>query len=386
MRLAKIIYIANARLPTEKAHGLQIAKMCAAFVRSGFELFLVLPDRDNKITEDIHQYYQMDAAVKIYKLWSSKFRQLNNRLFDPLIFYLQNITFAWSVRKFVRGQPEKNVVLYTRDLLSVLFAPRGLPIVFEAHNWPEHFVWLFRALIRRITAFVVITQALKRLFINANINEAKIFVAPDAVDIKDFTINLSRIECRQKLGLPVGKKIALYSGHLYSWKGAYNIIEAAKQFSEDTLFVVVGGMEADIKSYQDKVSLLKLETKIMVVGRKKYEEIPYYLQAADSLLLPNTSESKISALYTSPMKLFEYMAARRPIVASSLPSIREILRDDNAIMVEPDNATALANGIKLAHAGGEMVDRRVAMAAEEVKSFTWDSRVAGIVNFLDMLL
>ena len=53
----KIIYLANVRLPTEKAHGIQIVKMCEAFAGLGLEVELVVPNRLNSIQDDIFDYY-----------------------------------------------------------------------------------------------------------------------------------------------------------------------------------------------------------------------------------------------------------------------------------------------------------------------------------------
>ena len=65
-----------------------------------------------------------------------------------------------------------------------------------------------------------------------------------------------------------------------------------------------------------------------------------WLAAADILVIPTSGKEPIGARYTSPMKLFEYMAARLPIIAAKVPSLTEILSDDSAFWFEPDNASA----------------------------------------------
>jgi glycosyltransferase involved in cell wall biosynthesis len=94
----------------------------------------------------------------------------------------------------------------------------------------------------------------------------------------------------------------------------------------------------------------------------------------DVLVLPNTA-THISARYTSPLKLFEYMAAGRPIVASDLPALREVLTDgENALLVEPGNAAQLADAIgRLLH-DPELAQRLAAAAWRDVQAYSWDRR------------
>ena len=228
---------------------------------------------------------------------------------------------------------------------------------------------------------VVITQKLKELFIKRGIPQNRILVAADGVDSEKFDIKEAKEECRRKLNLPQDKKTVLYTGHLYQWKGATVLLEAAREM-QNVLFVFVGGAREDVASFKQKTQGFN---NVAIIGHRPYGEIPYWLKSADVLVLPNSGKEEISQYWTSPMKMFEYMAARRPIIASDLPSIREILSAENAVLVEPDNPEALARGIKEALQNHQLSDKISARAFQDVQQYTWQKRVEKILKSLRFL-
>ena len=123
---------------------------------------------------------------------------------------------------------------------------------------------------------------------------------------------------------------------------------------------------------------------VVFAGHVAPERVPLYQAAADVLVLPNTAQATISREHTSPLKLFEYMAAGRPIVASDLPSLREVLRHgDNAWLVQPDDPAALAQGIQHLLAEPTLAARLAAQAQEEVQAYTWEQRAERILSFVE---
>jgi glycosyltransferase involved in cell wall biosynthesis len=98
------------------------------------------------------------------------------------------------------------------------------------------------------------------------------------------------------------------------------------------------------------------------------------LREADTLVLPNPA-SALSSAFTSPLKLFEYMASGRPIVASDLPSLREVLANGrNAVLVEPGSPQALSAGIRTLKEDWALGERIARQALEDVGDYTWDRR------------
>jgi len=388
--MANIYFVANMGLPTIKAHGFQIAKMCEAFAKTGINCELILPKRSrypNTGKSSILEYYGIRAPFKVTELGSLNLTSINLGLFlNKILFWIQQSSFSRSLKKYLI---DKEGIVYSRDQFSLgILDSQKHRLYWEAHNLPRNINSLFyKKILGKISGLVVISQGLKEDF--GRCYKGPVLVAPDAVDLEEFNLNMSTEEARKKLNLPLDKKLVVYTGHLYKWKGADALLEAAKLITNyqlpitngKILFVFVGGTEEDVENFRKKADIIK---DVLVLGHQPHPTIPLYLKAADVLVLPNTGKEDISRKYTSPLKLFEYMASGRPIVASDLPSTREILDDSNSILVESDNAEKLAVEIRNILNNPEPANRICEKALEDVKNFTWSQRAEKILKFIDV--
>ena len=227
---------------------------------------------------------------------------------------------------------------------------------------------------------IVLTNYIKKELVAAGFIENNILISPDGVDIEKFDLKTTKGEARNMVGLPLNKKIILYSGsfYMYGWKGIDVLLDAAGFLGDDCLIVLLGGKENEIAEIKNKYEL----NNIFLIKQKPHAEVPYYLRSADVLVLPNKKGDEISEKYTSPLKLFEYMASGTPIVASDLPSIREVLNKNNYILVESDNSKDLAQSIKEAMRDRDLADRISKQALGDVQNYTWEKRAEGIVKFI----
>lgn len=409
----KILYITDSRVPTEKTHGLQIFKMCEAFVLSGsrdtqistqknaeknysvvydegknlresasIEVELVVPRRFNIKELKGKDPFEFYGVKKIFKVRKLPCIDLNpwNTITGQSHLWIRALTFSpFAILYILFKNPD---IIYTRDRFFLLFlAPIfRKKICYESHRFPEGGIWFYKILIKKLIKLVTITEGLKNKYIT-EITDKDILVAPDGVDMEMFDVDISKEEARQKLGLPQDKKIILYTGHLYKWKGVHALALSARYFTQDMLLYFAGGADYSIEEFKEFVRKENLKN-IVILGRKSHLEMPIYLKAADCLALTGTKEYKISQYYTSPLKMFEYMVSFRPIVASNLPSFREVLDDDNSILVDADDPKSLALGIKQALDNQKSVERIVSRAYDDVKKYTWLKRAEKIINYI----
>jgi len=386
-QMGQIQYYANVRLPTEKAHGIQIMKTCAALARRGMGVELVIPKRHNEIKDDTFDFYGVEKNFTLKKLWSLDLIWLQvPAFFKKIFFWLQSFSFALRAR--IQCRCTSTTILYTRDLPLALFLFRtnrthktdktnGNNLFFEVHWLPEKVHWYHRLAYNRVKGLVVISEGIKKDLLALGIPKEKICVAPDAVDAKLFGISMNAIKARKILNVPADQTLAVYTGHLYEWKGA-DVLAAAAEKLKDVDVYIVGGTKEEVNQFRKKYRAPNLH----IVGWRKHEEIPYWLAAADVLVLPNSSRHRIGANDTSPLKLFEYMMARRPIVASDVPAVREILDETMAELVKPDDPASLALGISAALQRTELSEKRTQLAYEKSLEFTWDKRAERIWEFV----
>lgn len=370
--MQKIIYLANIRLPTEKAHGLQIMKTCEALASLGISLELIVPRRLNQLKEDPFDFYGVVRNFQIKRLPCLDFLVL--KFLGPAGFWLESLSFNFFLGLYLLFN--RFEVYYTRDLLTALFLS-GRRNFYEVHTLPRHGLFWHRLAWRHSAGLIVISDGLKKALMNYGLPEEKILTARDAVDVAQFQIKETREECRKKLGLPVEQKIVVYTGHLYDWKGAGMLAEAAKFLPTDTHIYLVGGTNADIAQFKEKYQAPNLH----IVGWQKHELIPFWLGAAHVLALPNSARSNIGAKYTSPLKAFEYIAAGRAIVASDLPALHEVLNDaGRVVFVEPDSASSLA--LAIANLLSYEASTDPIKREKELKDYSWETRARRIKDFI----
>ncbi len=374
----KISYLANIRVPSEKGETLQIMKMCSALANSGkdVDLELVVPRRRNTMkVSDPFEYYGVEENFKITRLPIVDFMPWRF-VFGKWAFRANYWLFS-HFAAFYACRIKNPDIVYSRDWRTLYLLRNGnCELIFELHDFRPQDSEGYKAIEPACSSIVVITQGLKKKLISIGIPEKKIVIAPDAVDIEEFDIDITQSEARDKLRLDRNQKLVIYTGHLFRWKGAHTLIDAFeilhKQEYEAKL-VLVGGMEEDIARVKKSISEKGIEN-IIVVGHRPYREISLYLKAADIVVMADSMQYDISREYTSPLKLFQYMAARKPIVAPTTPALLEILNTDNAWPYSPDDPKSLATTLKYALEHPDESEKKVEHAWQEVKKYTWVNR------------
>lgn len=371
-----IKYITNVRLPTPRAQGYAIMKMCEEFGRAGKEVELIIPDRKGEDkNSDPFSFYNVEKKFKIIRLPCTDFLARSYR-FGRLFYWIDILSFLVFARLF--AGVGKNDILYTRDFLVILFFPKKRKICLELHDMPTS-KFLLKLAVRKPKLFFVLNQNMKDDLINIGVEASKIHIFPSGVDVEKFDIKISQKEAREKVDLPHNKKIILYSGQLYSWKGAETLADAA-HFVPEAAFIFVGGIEPELSKFKEKY---KKTNNVTVLPFQERDIIPVYLKAADVLVLPNSSNERVSVRYTSPLKLFEYMASKKPIVASDLNSIRGAINGGECVFAEPDSPKSFADAIKKILNNDNLAKDIAESAFRAVTKCSWQKRAENILSIIE---
>lgn len=386
--MRKLYLIFHGRFPSEKAAALFTAKNAESFSRAGVDVEVIVPKRQGIQAQTAHDYFGVERIFKISALPAIDlfdFNLFGLRCPRKIAFYISFISFSGSCFFFIRRQAKFSDIIYSNESLPLFLASFVHKNNFyEMHDFPESKLFLFGVFLKRMRWVLVHNRwKMNRLHEVFKVSADKIIHEPNAVDVGEFDIAVNKDETRRNLALPLDKKIVMYTGHLYGWKGVDTLAKAATNLPAEYLVVFVGGTEKDIKSFKEKYGD---DPHILIAGYKKHSEIPLWQKAADVLVLPNTAKENISKYYTSPMKLFEYAASSRPIVASRIPSIAELVDEQTVFLVEPDDAVALADGIRRVCENETMALSLVNAAYVWVGEHTWTKRAKRILRFADVLI
>lgn len=379
----RILYLTDIRFPLERANGIQSMETCHALAQRGHEVTLIVRPDTETPPRDPFAFYGLPRIPTLHV----EVVPVTGPAAARRAGYL---TFAIG-RSIGRARQD---VLYTRDLALaslVMGLPGALraPVVYEAHTVAADAARARPALLtgaapasapklRRLEArdrrvwrgadgYVTITDGLGRELERRFGPRPRVAVIPDGV----------RLTPPSDLQPPTSDRPFTigYAGHLYPWKGVDLIVEAVAAMPE-TRALIVGGhdQEPDLARVKAFATELDCVNRITFTGLIPPADVAATLRETDVLVLPNP-RSALSDAHTSPLKLFEYMAAGRPIVASDLPSIGEVLRDgENAVLVEPGNPQAFVAGLQRIKDDTALAGRLAAQAAEDVRDYTWARR------------
>lgn len=371
----KIYYVANEYMPYEKAYGIQIAKMCEALVEAGVDLTLLVPSRGPQ--GSLKEFYGL--RVEVPTLWLPT---LDLSKYDRFGYAFMALTFSISYTIFLlyRLLAGERFVVYTLDAdrfssSALAFVPA--PLFSEMHGGKPRTLathLLFSRLAGVMAINRIIIAELKAAFPRS---PARYIAEPNGVDLALFSPQ-DKMQAREKLGLPTGEPVVLYAGRFYEWKGL-EIIPRAAALTPGIRWQMVG----DTREKFALVVQEPLPANLRFAGGRPYGEMPLWNAAADAVLVLGTKRDEQSYRWTSPMKLFEYLAAGRPIVASATPAVKDAVSEREVLFYEPDDAADLAEKVRQAVAPSVHTAALVSEALRGAQGHSWSGRAKRVIQFIE---
>jgi glycosyltransferase involved in cell wall biosynthesis len=412
-----ILYFADVRFPLERANGIQTMETCYALAERGHRVHLVVRPDTQTPARDPFEYY---GRARHDRLIVER-APLTGGGLPSLARRIGYLAFATG-RAFGSGRAD---VAITRDatVASLLVAlPSRPPIVYESHGYgpdvaaalpsmlstarPPSASKLARmarreaAIWSKAEGYITITAGLAGELTKRFGARDRLAVVPDGTHVPALpNVRTSDPSTELRVGLkaelpnsrspepPNSRLVVAYAGHLYAWKGVDLLLEAVA-LVPDVQALIVGGheQESDLGRLREAAQRLGIADRVTFTGLLAPSAVPAQLARADILALPNPP-SAISTHATSPLKLFEYMAAGRAIVASDLPAIREVLQHDvTAWLVPAGDPQALAAGIAALAQDPDRRHRLADAARRQVAEYSWSRRAEKIEALLTEVL
>lgn len=386
--LSSLLYLSSSRLVSDAANAVHVMKMAAAFARIGIDTTLVAM-RGHGSNDDVPKYFGCDpAAFSILRVPSAK---------PSVMTGLDALARRWPRARLgasaalalgstqlrqltLRTQPS---VVYARNLWWALTAvPRDIRFAIEIHTLPLNSAEAapHRLVLRRknLSGVVFISEALRERYLALfpQLDWARTLVAHDGADPISPTERNHSWDRKPRIG---------YFGHLYPGRGIEIIVHLARGIPAAEVHVV-GGTTADLAAWRER----DLPTNLVFHGHVPHAQVPVLQAECDILVAPYQHRVSVSggsgntADYMSPLKIFEYMASAKAIIASDLPALKEVLQDGrNALLVAPDNAHQWVAAAKRLIGDPELQARIARAARDELElRYSWTARARRIAQFL----
>jgi glycosyltransferase involved in cell wall biosynthesis len=392
--MTSILYLASVDLPHRKARAIQIVNTAHALARAGARVTLVGGRRDRGGNREVLEPFGLEphSQLRIIRVPIARSHARLDRWYTRIwqASYLAGLIgrAPWLLRPL----PDAIIVrdLRLASLLCQLGTAIQQRIVYEVHDLSsleaelrgapgeaERIAKIERRVFSSAGQVVCITSELKRLITERHNRAAdQITVIPDGTNV-----------ATEESPSSSKRKGVYYVGQLYPWKGVDTLIRAASAAPRAEL-VIVGGTEEpgtdepDIRRLRELAKQLGVSDRTQFTGWVPYREVSRRLRDAAVTVIP-LPDSTFGRYFTSPLKLFDYMAAGVPIVASDLPSLRDVLQHEaNALLVPPGDSAALAQAMDRLLTDKALADRLAARAREDVQRYSWDARALSILDVL----
>ncbi len=373
----KLLLAAPSTIPARTANSIQSMKMAQAFSELGHQVLALAPGADPHVSwDELARHYGLDQQFEIEWLPAAPFWQR----YDYALHVLQ-CARSWGADLLFTRQPQA----------AALAGWRGFPTVLEIHDLPQGRMGplLFGSTLKqsRLVRLVCISRALQQdISENYVVPAERTVVLPDGVDLRRYYKLPTPSEARHKLYLPQ-RFTAGYTGHLYRGRGAEFILQLARLLP-DVTFLLVGGEPQAVAECKRQAEGLR---NVVLTGFVPNAELPLYQAACEVLLMPYQQQVSASsggdiARYLSPMKMFEYLASGRVVMASALPVLSEVLKADNSVVLPANKPEIWANAL------GELREkddvRRLLgdNARRTAEQYTWQARAKRILQDLPVKL
>ena len=333
----------------------------------------------------------VDATHPALQIRSSNLFSATRALFE----LWNNLFFSWKSLRWLSADRIERAgrfdFIYQRysrfnSTGVILSAVAGLPLLLEVNgsevwvsrNWdPVGQLWLLKRFerlnLRQADVIFTVSEVERRKLMDAGAEDGNVVVNPNGVDAELFRPGCGGDLLRRQLGID-SKVVIGFTGTFGPWHGTEVLAHAATILNEGARFHMLFVGDGDLKpATKAAIETARNGVTATFTGRIPHSEVPAHLDACDILVSPTAQLSDGSEFFGSPTKLFEYLAMAKPVIASRVGQIADVITDgETGLLVEPGDARALASSIERV-AGDPGLAKRIGEGARRsaIERHTW---------------
>ncbi len=307
------------------------------------------------------------------------------RAFRPDVIYERYALYGTAGMDFAHDLGVPLILEVNAPLSQEQAAHRGLAFAQTARA-------IERAILHAADRVIAVSEPLKAWIVGGGVDPTRVLTLANGVDVERFTVGPERRDqVRLDLGLDATRPVVGFVGTLKAWHGTETLLRAVgilhrgdeRERSGPHLLIVGDGPErATLESLAQSEGITEVTT---FTGAVQHDQVPGYLAALDVAVAPYDQELNF---YFSPLKLFEYMAAGRPLVAAAIGQIGECVRHgETGLLYSPGQVDALADSIAALIAEPARAAALGCAARDEVRRHhTWSRNASTVAEVARALL
>lgn len=379
----KILY--HHRIASKDGQYVHIEELTQALQRLGHELIIVGP-----VSFEERRFGAESGAIAMLKRFIPAF------VYEGLELGYSLVAYRRLVKVVREHRPDCMYERCNLYMLAGIWIKRRykLPLLLEVNaplfdersrygglalkslaRWSETYVW------RGADHVLPVTQVLAKRLQLAGVASERITVIPNGIDPIKFGMTIDQAEAKRRLGLQ-GRFVLGFTGFVREWHGlerVVDIIASNQAFNRHLLIVGDGPARTAI---EQRAATLDVSSQVTITGVIERNHVAGHVATFDVALQPEV------VAYASPLKLFEYMALGRPIVAPDQENVREVLWDEHdALLFDPANASSFANAVERLCADATLRARLAENARRTIdeRGYTWDNNARKVIALFEGL-
>jgi hypothetical protein len=368
--MQKIFYLSEISLPNTSAQVIQILKMCDSFSNKKKEVYLLVNHNETLKFFDLKKKYNLKTNFKIISLENNK--NLN---------FLRRINLANKAIRYISLFKDNNKIVISRSIISsIIFSIFGKKNILELHSENSGISRILFNFFRKTSAFknqffILIHKNLNKHF---KFDKKKFIILDDAVDIEDFKF---------KKKIKKIKNSCVYTGSFYKGKGVEFIFELSKILPKVKFYLY-----GDINTLDGRFKNNKQNKNLIFRNHIEYSQIPKTLAKFEIILMPYSKKVYVKSKsievgqYMSPLKLFDYLASGKILIASEHENYKHILIDKiNCFSLHLNKINLWKNKIEdiFLYNNNKLIKNIKSKARATAKKYTWKKRTTKIINFIN---